>query len=58
MASSAPAMSSQPLDCLEAGLICCGFVLGMNFSVRHRKKTISAMKSTGDHVRTHSSSWS
>ena len=49
LASSAPAMSSQPLE-LGAGLICCGLVRASNFSVRQRKKTSSAMKRTGGHV--------
>ena len=35
-ASSAPATSSQPIEDLASGLICCGLVRGISFSVRHR----------------------
>ena len=31
------------------GLISCGFVFGMNFIMRQRKKTMSAMKMIGSH---------
>ena len=37
-ASSTPAMSSQPTDWFDAGLICWGFTRGITFSVRHIKK--------------------
>ena len=34
LASSTPAMSSQPISWLACGLICTGFVFGISFSVR------------------------
>ena len=46
LASSTPAMSSQPIDDFVSGLICSGLVFGMSFSVRHKKKTMSIMKSS------------
>ena len=52
LASSTPAISSHEVECADSGLICCGFVLGISFSVRHRKKTIRPMNRTGAHVRT------
>ena len=39
LASSTPAISSQPISWLAWGLICTGFVFGMSFSVRNRTKT-------------------
>ena len=51
LASSAPATSSQPIEDLESGLISCGFVFGISFIVRQMKKTMSAMKMIGAHVR-------
>ena len=44
LASSTPAMSSQPISWLAWGLICTGFVFGMSFSVRKRTKTSAPMK--------------
>ena len=52
LASSTPAISSHAIERADSGLICCGFVLGISFSVRHRKNTISPMKMTGAQVRT------
>ncbi len=49
-ASSTPAMSSQPIEDDDAGLICCGFVLGISLSVRHRKKAIRPMKMNGPQI--------
>ncbi len=43
LASSTPAMSSNVTDWLEDGLICCGLMRGITFSVRHITK-ISATK--------------
>jgi hypothetical protein len=51
-ASSTPAMWSHPIEAEDSGLICCGLVRGISFTVRHRKKTISAMNSTGAQVST------
>src|SRR4051812_17295733 len=53
LASSAPATSSQPIAPLASGLISVGFVLGISFSVRHRKKTSRPMKMIGAHVCSH-----
>ena len=50
-ASSAPAISAQPIDPFDSGLICCGLVRGISFSVRHRTKQIAAMNTIGAHVR-------
>ena len=50
LASSTPAMSSQPIDDGEAGLICCGLVFGISFSVRHRKNAIRPMKMNGPQI--------
>ncbi len=52
LASSTPAMSSQPIEVFTSGLICIGLVRGMSFSVRHRKKAMRNMKrivATPDH---------
>ena len=52
LASSTPAMSSQPIEDFTSGLICTGFVRGMSFSVRHKKKAMTNMKmimKTPDH---------
>jgi hypothetical protein len=52
LASSTPAMSSQPIADFASGLICTGFVRGMSFSVRQRKKQMRNMKrieKTPDH---------
>ena len=53
LASSTPAMSANETDWLEAGLICCGLIRGITFSVRHITK-ISAAKNriitTGDQL--------
>jgi hypothetical protein len=46
LASSTPAMSSQPTSRLACGLIWTGLVFGITFSVRQRTKTIAAMKRT------------
>jgi hypothetical protein len=48
---STPATSSQRTEEAESGLISIGLVLGISFIVRHRKKTMSAMKAIGPHVR-------
>jgi hypothetical protein len=52
-ASSTPAMSANETDWFEAGLICCGLIRGITFSVRHIRK-ISAVKNriitTGDQL--------
>ncbi len=50
-ASSAPATSSQPMAALESGLISCGLVFGISFSVRQRKNTSRPMNRIGAHVR-------
>jgi len=42
----------------ESGLISCGFVFGISFTVRHRKKTMRAMKAIGPHVRRLLEIWS
>ena len=45
-------MSSQPIEDFTSGLICTGFVRGMSFSVRQRKKAMTNMKrimKTPDH---------
>jgi len=47
LASSAPAIWSHLTAPAESGLISCGLVLGINFIVRQRKKTISAMNAIG-----------
>ena len=39
LASSAPAMSAQPIDCLEAGAIFWGLVRGMSLTMRHISAT-------------------
>ncbi len=52
LASSTPAISSQAVELLVAGLICCGLVRGISFSVRQKKYSIPAMKrrvATPDH---------
>src|SRR6476646_866586 len=46
LASSTPAMSSQPTSRFACGLIWTGLVFGMTFNVRHSTKTIAAMKMT------------
>ena len=46
-ASSAPATSAHSTDDAESGVISCGFVRGMSFIVRQRKKTSSPMKRIG-----------
>ena len=45
-ASSAPAMSSQPIACLEVGAIFCGLTRGMTFSTRHIRTSSSPKKNT------------
>ena len=40
-ASSTPAMSFQPIASSDAGLICCGLIRGITFSVRHSTKMIT-----------------
>ena len=47
LASSTPATSSHLIEPSESGLISCGLVFGISFIVRHRKKTIRAMKRIG-----------
>ena len=37
-------MSSQPIEDFTSGLICTGFVRGIIFSVRQRKKAMTNMK--------------
>src|SRR3954454_11948083 len=39
-------MSAQPIALLADGLICCGLVFGISFSVRQKKKTIAPMNSS------------
>ena len=54
LASSQPAISSQPISLRAAGLICTGFVRGISFSVRQKKKIMAPMKmsvATPDHSR-------
>ena len=46
LASSTPAMSSQPIACLTSGLICTGFVRGISLMVRHRKVAMMIMKTS------------
>ena len=50
MASSAPATSAQLIDDDDSGLICCGFVFGISFSVRQMKTTSRNMKMIGAQV--------
>ncbi len=42
LASSTPAMSANVTAWLEAGLICCGLIRGITFSVRHITNRIAA----------------
>src|SRR5829696_7211596 len=49
-ASSAPATSFHPIAPFDSGLISVGFVFGISFSVRQRKKTSRPMKMIGAHV--------
>ena len=52
LASSTPAMSAHATDWLEAGLICCGLIRGITFSVRHITKRSAAKNTiirTGSH---------
>src|SRR2546423_5488596 len=49
-ASSAPATSSQRIDCEVSGLISCGFVRGMKRIVMPISTTIAPMKISGPHV--------
>ncbi len=45
-------MSANDADWLDAGLICCGLIRGMTFSVRHRMKMIATknmIPTTGSH---------
>ena len=44
LASSTPAMSSQPTSRFASGLSCIGFVRGISLRLRHSTKTSSAMK--------------
>ena len=48
---STPATSSHLTEPSESGLISWGAVLGISRIIRQRKKTISAMKTIGNHVR-------
>ena len=54
-ASSAPATCDHSTADAESGVISVGFVLGISFSVRQRKKTSRPMKMIGAQVRIHSS---
>ena len=49
-ASSAPATCAHSTAESESGVISVGFVLGISFIVRQRKKTSSPMKMIGAHV--------
>ena len=52
LASSTPAMSSQPIEDFTSGLICTGFVRGIIFSVLQRKNAMMNMNrimKTPDH---------
>ena len=57
LASSAPATSSQPIEEDDSGLICCGFVRGISFSVRQMKNTSRPMKMIGAQVMIQLSTW-
>ena len=53
LASSTPAMSLNVTDWFDAGLICCGLVLGITFNMRHITKMITVkntMNTTGDQL--------
>jgi hypothetical protein len=50
LASSAPATAAHFTEADDSGLICCGFVFGISFSVFQMKTTISAMKMIGAQV--------
>ena len=58
LAWSTPATSSHLTEDAESGLISCGLVLGIIFIVRHRKKTMRAMKAIGPQVRRLFEMWS
>ena len=50
LASSAPATAAHLTDADDSGLICCGFVFGISFSVRQMKTTSRNMKMIGAQV--------
>ena len=50
LASSAPATAAQLTDAEDSGLICCGLVFGISFSVRQMKTTSRNMKMIGAQV--------
>src|SRR5829696_1770954 len=57
LASSAPATCDHSTADAESGVISVGFVFGISFSVRHRKKTSRPMKMIGAHVMIQLSTW-
>jgi hypothetical protein len=57
LASSAPATWVQSTAESESGVISCGFVFGISFVVRQRKKTSRPMKRIGAQVMIQFSTW-